>query len=137
MTIFTTGKGFYENTYYYLKYFIYFLYIAIYLNIWSKAPSYLNVFDYFLKLFVGVTLIYIFNPFTFKKNKFNDFHREIAFSAGFFLLTATSLNAFTRNVKWLLERTKEGTLDVTKKVQKTTSNLSKNIVNNNVNNKRE
>ncbi len=93
----------FKEGFYYVQYFTIFLYIIIYLNIWNKAPQYLDVTEYFLHIFIGLMLIYYFNPLFNKNITFNDFHRNIAFSAGVFILTTLSLDAFTTNIKWIIQ----------------------------------
>lgn len=64
------------------------LYIAIVFGLWSSAPEYLGDFQYYVKIYVALFLIYRFNPF--RHVKFTSLDRRIAFSAGVFLL-GTSL----------------------------------------------
>lgn len=81
---------YYEKMYYYGKYSLYALYIIAYFGLWDKAPVYLEQLDYYLKLLIGLLLVIFFNPI-FGKNTFTVFHRNVAFSAGFFLLTTMTL----------------------------------------------
>jgi hypothetical protein len=66
------------------------LYFIIALGLSSKAPEYLSTLDYFLKIYVSLFLIYRFNPF--RKIKFTELDRKVAFSAGFFVLATTTVN---------------------------------------------
>jgi formate hydrogenlyase subunit 4 len=91
----------YQKVYYYSQYFVYFLYVAIFLGVWNKAPQYLSIIHYFLQFFVGVVLVYFFNPLFSKRFVFTQFHRNVAFSAGIFILTSMSLNAFVDYISWL------------------------------------
>jgi len=84
---------YYEKMYYYGKYTLYALYIITYFGLWDKAPIYLDQVDYFLKLLIAVLLVLFFNPI-FGVKTFTTFHRNIAFSAGFFLLTTMTLAGF-------------------------------------------
>lgn len=81
---------YYEKMYYYGKYALYALYILTYLGLWDKAPIYLEQVDYYLKLLIALLLVVFFNPL-FGVKQFTVFHRNIAFSAGFFLLTTMTL----------------------------------------------
>ena len=81
---------YYENMYYYGKYVLYFLYGLVYFRLWDEAPTYLEQVDYYLKLLIAVLLVLLFNPITGTKT-FTKFHRDIAFSAGFFMLTTMTL----------------------------------------------
>lgn len=96
---------FLTKIYYYLTYTIYALYVIIYLNIWNKAPQYLVSFDYILKLLVGSLLVYYYFPFN--NTEYTKVHRDLAFSAGIFLITSTTLNAFTKNIEQTFNIVKE------------------------------
>lgn len=91
----------YQNIFLYSQYIIYFLYVIIFFGVWDKAPQYLDIIHYFLQLFVGLVLIYFFNPFFTKDFVFTKFHRSVAFSGGIFILTSISLNVLTSYIKWL------------------------------------
>lgn len=88
---------YYEKLYYYGKYTLYALYIVAYLGLWDKAPKYLDDFDYYLKILIALLLMYFFNPFH-KIQHFEKFHRDVAFSAGFFLLATTALTSIKNAV---------------------------------------
>jgi hypothetical protein len=70
-------------------------YISFLTGISISAPKYLEIFDYYVKIYVSLFLLFRFNPFT--KIKFTELDRKIAFSAGIFLFTTTSLNHFLIN----------------------------------------
>ena len=82
--------SYYENLYYYAKYAVYALYVATFFGLWNEAPIYLTQLNYYLKLFVSITLVILFNPL-FGTKTFTTFHKRIAFSAGFILLTSMTL----------------------------------------------
>lgn len=90
---------FYENLYYFIQYAIYVLYGLLFLNIWDNAPEYLSIFNNFLQVFIALVLMYFFNPLFNKNIKFNDFHRSVAFSAGLFIFTTTSISVFIQNIQ--------------------------------------
>ena len=105
---------YYEKMYYYGKYTLYALYIITYLGLWDKAPIYLDQVDYFLKLLIAVLLVLFFNPI-FGVKTFTTFHRNIAFSAGFFLLTTITLsgvkNLFVDTYHKINNRIKNGIVE--------------------------
>ena len=71
-------------------YTVYILYVVAYLGIWREAPEYLEYLRTLLKLYVGCMLVYLFNPlFTVTSSGVS---REVAFSAGIFILTGLSLD---------------------------------------------
>ena len=71
------------------------LYIAIVTGISINAPKYLDVFHYYVKIYISLFLIWRFNPFT--RVTFTELDRKIAFSAGIFLFTTTSFNLILTN----------------------------------------
>lgn len=81
---------FQETTFQYVYYITYILYFIIAFGLSTKAPEYLSTLDYFLKLYVSIFLIYRFNPF--RKIKFTELDRKVAFSAGFFVFATTTVN---------------------------------------------
>lgn len=91
----------YATIYNYGKYIIYILYALIILGLWDAAPDYLNVVEYFFQIFVGLVLIYANNPFT--KHRYSAIDKQIAFSAGMFLLTSTTVSAFLRRIRHPLQ----------------------------------
>lgn len=72
-----------------LSYILYF--IALF-GITGYAPEYLNYLRTFLKVYVAILLIVLYNPYTFrKKREFGEFDRKLVFSSGIFLLLSTTL----------------------------------------------
>ena len=66
------------------------LYILVIFGITKYAPIYLTHVKSFLKVYVGLILITLFNPFT-KKNNLNDIEKKIVFSSGLILLLSTTI----------------------------------------------
>jgi len=73
----------------YIIFASYFLYAAAALGLFAKAPEYLYSLDSYVKIYVCLFLIIRFNPF--RKIKFTDLDRRIAFSAGVYILTTTAI----------------------------------------------
>lgn len=96
---------YYERLYYYGNYIIYFLYFLSFFNIWSLAPSYLSLFQYFFEIFIGISLVVIFNPFY--DFSFTNIDKQIAFSAGILLLTSTTIDYFTNQLQVTYKRIKD------------------------------
>jgi hypothetical protein len=80
------------------NYVVYFLYVVAYLGIWREAPEYLEYMRTLLKLYVGCVLVWTFNPFMSLSS--SGINRQIAFSAGIFILTGLSLDKIldSRNI---------------------------------------
>jgi hypothetical protein len=75
----------YEQIFIYITYLVYILYIIMAIGISNSTPKYLNELNYFRQIYIGVSLLLVFNPL--KKHKgVRNFHRKIIFSACFFLL---------------------------------------------------
>ena len=77
------------------------LYLSVALSLSVKAPNYLDDLEYYIKIYVSLFLLYRFMPF--RKVKFTELDRKIAFNAGIFLFSATTINnillAYLKNVK--------------------------------------
>lgn len=82
------------NILYTVIYITYILYIAIALGISANAPEYLDVLQYYMKIYISLFLVYRFNPF--RNVKFTDLDAKIAFSAGCFLLATTIVNSILK-----------------------------------------
>lgn len=57
----------------------------------TRAPIYLNDLQYYTKIYVSLFLLLRFNPF--RKIKFTELDRKIAFASGIFLLGTTAINS--------------------------------------------
>jgi len=74
------------------------IYILSAIGITKTAPTYLDDFDYYVKIYISLFLLWRFNMF--RKIEFNELDRKIAFSAGLFLFTSTAVyNVLTDYVK--------------------------------------
>ena len=82
----------YETVFIYITYVVYFLFfisiigISQFLGI-SKEKShiYLHNLDIFRQLYVGITLLLVFNPLK-KVKRCTEFHKKIIFTSAIFLL---------------------------------------------------
>lgn len=59
----------------------------------KQAPQYLQTFDYYVKIYVCLFLVWRFNPLR-KLSTFTSLDKKIAFSAGLFILTSNYLQMF-------------------------------------------
>lgn len=84
-----------EKIYDIIIYTNYILYTIIFLGISSTAPKYLDELNFYVHIYIAVFLLYRFNPF--RKIQFNNLDRKVAFSAGLFILTTSSLNELALN----------------------------------------
>jgi hypothetical protein len=67
----------------------YLIYFLSAIGISKTAPMYLDDFDYYVKIYISLFLLWRFNMF--RKIEFNELDRKIAFSAGLFLFTSTAV----------------------------------------------
>ena len=65
-------------------------------RIFDKTHKYLDILNEIYAIFVGIVLIYYFNPY--HKEKLNEFHKKIAFSAGILIILTTSISALIDEV---------------------------------------
>lgn len=68
----------------------YLLYGLFVFGIFKKAPQYLQVLDYYIKIYISLFLLWRFN--IFRHVKFAELDRKIVFTAGLFLFTTTAVN---------------------------------------------
>ena len=76
----------------------YILIFVSFLGLSASAPKYLDSLDYYVRIYICLFLLWRFNPFR-KMDKFTDLDRKIAFSAGLFILTTTTLNQYLNDIK--------------------------------------
>ncbi len=86
-------------------YIIYFLYLTAYFRIMYlhniNNNELIETLNKFMTYYISLFLIIRFNPFS--KNKFTDFDKKIAFTAGLFLITTTALGQYSKNIHILGE----------------------------------
>jgi len=63
------------------------LYFLIAIGVTNRAPQYLDILQYWAKLYIAFFLVIRFNGY--RNIRFTDLDRRIAFQAGIFLLTTT------------------------------------------------
>ena len=82
-----------KGPYKYGVYISYLLFFIAFTGIIAISPSYLNTLEQIIKYYISIFLIIRFNPWVSKKIKYTpekgEFDRDIAFSAGVFLLLTT------------------------------------------------
>jgi hypothetical protein len=88
-------KG-YEQAYNYGSILFIILYIITFIGIWNDSPKYLQLLDDIFKIFIGLLLIYIFNPFS--PQTITPFHKKIAFYAGISILLSSSLRTYFQKI---------------------------------------
>lgn len=77
-----------EKFYYTVKYSIYVLYVIAFLGLWNESNTYLNIFNYFWQIILGLILIILYNPLFYIKSHIR---QDAVFTAGFMLLTTSNL----------------------------------------------
>ena len=86
----------YKTIYNYARIAFWLLYVTTVLGVWSINPEYLSVVTEFLHIFIGIALVYFFNPWMGKQT--TDFHKKIAFRAGIIILLSSSLKNILQNL---------------------------------------
>lgn len=87
-----------ENLFNIVIYLSYTLLILSSLGFSQSAPKYLEILDYYLRIYICLFLIWRFNPLR-TYYEFTDLDRKIAFSGGLFILTTTILNQYLILIK--------------------------------------
>lgn len=82
---------FIKELFLYALYVSYVLYFIVLIGVGGLAPQYLNYIRDFLKYYIGLLLVILYNPLTYKESKFEEFDRKLVFSAGLFILLSTTL----------------------------------------------
>jgi len=86
----------YERIYDWGRFFFWTLYIVTLLGFWEEMPTYLEKADDIFKFFVGLILIYLFNPWYTKA--IHPHHKKIVFEAGIMLLLSSSIKERLKTV---------------------------------------
>ena len=84
-----------SNFYYLLNFLFVLLYIMSYLEVGGESYMHLDTLNEVYKIFIGLVLIYFFNPWS--KEKLNEFNKKIAFSAGLVLIFTSSISALIKD----------------------------------------
>lgn len=92
-----------QNIFIYALNISYILYFLAILGVGYTAPRHLSTLRGFLKIYIGLLLVGLYNPLTYKERKFTDIDRKLVFSAGVFLLLSTTLVSTIES--YLIEKT--------------------------------
>jgi hypothetical protein len=90
------------NLSFHKKAFLYGTYLSLisftlaFAGVIAGAPQYLNMLNVILKYYVCAFLLIRFNPIVEIKTRDPDFEREVAFSAGVFLLLTTTITTLAQ-----------------------------------------
>ena len=83
------------------SYFMNTLLFLTIIGIGFTKPSYISIFEYYLKIYIGFFLIYRFNRF--RKIEFTELDRKVAFTSGIVLLSSILSNQLTKYTSQLKE----------------------------------
>jgi len=86
----------YERMYDIGRMLFWILYAITILNIWDEAPRYLEKADDIFKIFVGLVLMYLCNPW--HERPITVHHKKIIFEAGIMLLLSSSIRSLLHKV---------------------------------------
>jgi hypothetical protein len=73
------------------------------LGLSNDAKVYIEELDYYVKIYISLFLLWRFNMF--RKIKFTELDRKIAFSAGVFLFATTAINQILMNYLASIKKT--------------------------------
>lgn len=93
-------KNLYETNYYFftvLTAIVFILYVISAIGLSRSAPEYLSPLQSIVQLYIGIFLIWRFNPFV-KKAKFSDLDRKVAYSAGLFIISTTIVKSIVDSI---------------------------------------
>jgi hypothetical protein len=99
-----TKAGLHEFQSKFFSLFIYASYGLLFLSalgLSEMAPKYLDIMDYYIRIYICLFLMWRFNPLR-DNYEFTDLDRKITFSAGVFILTTTALNQYLEQFKEIL-----------------------------------
>lgn len=81
-----------EIIFLYSIYLTYILTFLIILGLSTLAPIYLKYLKTFLQVYIGLILVFFYNPISYNKDKkFTEFDRKLIFTSGTFLLLSSVL----------------------------------------------
>jgi len=84
-------------------YISYFLMIVSIIGMIKLSPKYLTDLNYYISVYICLYLIWRFNPLR-KYYEFTNLDRKIAFSAGVFILTTTTMNVYIDVLKMYIKQ---------------------------------
>lgn len=76
-----------------------FLYVAALFGVSEAAPRYMDIVDASIKLYIGVFLMWRFNPY--RTVKFTELDSKIAYNAGLITLASTVVAVFGPEYWWV------------------------------------
>ena len=79
----------YKYIIYYILNLSFVIYILAVLGIFSQAPKYLSIIREFLKIYIGIILIFFYNPFIKINKKPNSFDKILFFNSGILLILSS------------------------------------------------
>ncbi len=86
----------YERIYDWARILFWILYVVTILGLWNSAPHYLEKADDIFKIFVGIVLMYLCNPW--HERMISGHHKKIIFEAGIMLLLSSSIKSLLQKV---------------------------------------
>tara|TARA_B100000035_G_scaffold279998_1_gene259953 strand:+ start:4032 stop:4343 length:312 start_codon:yes stop_codon:yes gene_type:complete len=98
-------KAIYQNIFLILLAILYILYFSILLGFGDKNKNLMNSIQFWLKIYIGIYLIVMYNPFT--KSTFTDIDRRIVFSCALFLLSTITITEIYYNYNYVLDNIKK------------------------------
>jgi uncharacterized membrane protein len=84
----------YKILFVYLMNLSFVLYVLVLFGITSYAPKYLNYTREIIKVFIGILLIYFYNPFNKNKIIIDEIDKKIFFNCGIILILSSFIYTY-------------------------------------------
>ena len=78
-------------------------YVIILFRLWNDALFYLDMLNYYYRLYMAGILLYFFNPWT--NVGMDSFHKSLIFSTALYLIASTTITDFVIRTKEVAKKT--------------------------------
>ena len=109
----------YKNIFVVLSFIWIVLYAIILFGLWNDAIFYLNMLNYYYRLYLAGTLLYFFNPW--REMGLDGFHRSLIFSTALFLIASTTITDFVIKTKEVTQKVKQDAGELFERITPTTA----------------
>jgi hypothetical protein len=95
----------YKNVFILLSLLWIVFYVIILFRLWNDALFYLDMLNYYYRLYMAGILLYFFNPWG--TTGMDSFHRSLIFSTALYLIASTTITDFVKRTKEVTVKAKE------------------------------
>jgi hypothetical protein len=108
----------YKNVFILLSLLWIVFYVIILFRLWNDALFYLDMLNYYYRLYMAGILLYFFNPWG--TVGMDSFHRSLIFSTALYLIASTTITDFVKRTKEVTVKAKEDAEKLIERVASTT-----------------